>query len=112
MTMTNPPPPPASAMGLVAERALLGLIAQWKTPLDFKKPPTFVRGANVWRGQCAEDLAAALSLSEEEREALARIDDCMEWESTDGDVVGNYNNADMKTLRAIIARVTNIGEVK
>ena len=107
--MTNPPPPPASAMGLVAERTLLGLIAQWKTPLDFKKPPTFVRGANVWRGQCAEDLAAALSLSEEEREAIRRYD---AMRIQDGTICVAMSLRDYDTLRAIIARVTNIGEVK
>ena len=101
MTMTNPPPPPASAMGLVAERALLGLIAQWKTPLDFKKPPTFVRGANVWRGQCAEDLAAALSLSEEEREAIKNAD---KWRGGKHGTDVPCSAKDFDTLRALIAR--------
>lgn len=92
----------------------MGLASKWlkDRAKTYPSDSSTQTGYNAALKDCADELSAALSLSEEEREAVARIDACMEWESTDGDVVGNYNNADMNTLRALIARFTNIGEVK
>ena len=100
--MTNPPPPPASAMGLVAE---------WRETdrLLMAKGDPFNIGCSWTFGECAKDLAAALSLSEEEREAVKRVtyylsNEAPLWQymkTTDGGVPNN----DSLTLRALIARV-------
>lgn len=57
----------------------------------------------------ADELSAALSLSEEEREAIAELDNTRRYPK-DGQM--RIAVADYDTLRALIARFTNIGEVK
>lgn len=69
--MTNPPPPPASAMGLVE---------RWRAMARRHREcgPNGAALAEV-REHDADELAAALSLSEDEREAIKALNDELEF---------------------------------
>lgn len=91
MTMTNPPPPPASAMGLVAE---------WKRSAELCGDEYgYGRGHSDAQQQCADELASLLDRPE--RVVLMRMDDYCELQKP---FLVTMSLTDWNIIRQLIAR--------